>query len=128
MIYRSHDKLVHRTALLDKLNLLCNHQQPKNSKWFVRKETLDSIGAHDAGWYTESLFFSSYDHQGQSIQLVWALQNDRVLLRNFPADKIFLNQEATLSIHSLNPYYFQVDTGAYTELILDPAKIKYLKE
>ena len=66
--------------------------------------------------------------QSPNIQLVRASGSDLAALRSLPEEKIFLNKEAFLPVKSLNPSYFHINTGQYMELVLDPAKMKYLKE
>ena len=127
-LYQDHERLSHRALVIKKLNTLCMQQTPGQSKWFIRSEALDSIENVSKDWHTESLFFSAYMGQSPNIQLVRASESDLTVLRSLPEDKIFLNKDALLPIKSLNPNYFHINTEPYMELVLDSAKIKYLKE
>jgi hypothetical protein len=127
-LYQDHERLSHWAMVITKLNSLCMQQAPGQSKWFIRSGALDSIESISSDWHTESLFFSAYTGQSPNIQLVRASESDLAVLRSFPDDKIFLNKEAFLSVKSLNPSYFHVNTGPYMELVLDPAKKIYMKE
>ena len=127
-LYQDHEKLSHRAMVIKKLNTLCQQQNSGQSKWVVRSEALDSVENISKDWHTESLFFSSYMGQSPNIQLVRASGSDLAALRSLPEEKIFLNKEAFLPVKSLNPSYFHINTGQYMELVLDPAKMKYLKE
>jgi hypothetical protein len=127
-LYQDHEKLSHRAMVIKRLNTLCHQQTPGQSKWFIRSEALDSVENISKDWHTESLFFSAYTGQSPNIQLVRASESDLAALRSLPDDRIFLNKEAFLTVKSLNPNYFHINTGPYMELVLDPAKMKYLKE
>jgi hypothetical protein len=127
-LHNDHERLSHRAMVIKKLNTLCMQQTPGQSKWFVRSSALDPVENISKDWHTESLFFSAYKGQLPNIQLVRASESDLATLRSLPEDKIFLNKEAFLSVKSLNPNYFHINTGPYMELVLDSAKMKYLKE
>ena len=125
---KDHQRLSHRVEVIKKLNVLCKQEAPGHSKWFVRSESLDSIADISRDWHTESLFFSAYEGQSPTIELVRAGGSDIAVLCSFPAEKVFLNKDAFLPVKSLNRNYFHINTGPYMELVLDPAKMKYLKE
>lgn len=121
-----HKLVVRRTELIKNLNLLCIRQQPGHSKWFVKEELLDSLDNSSLDWHTEPLFFSAYENQSPTIQLVRATKSECIQLLNFPIDSIYINKDMFLPINKLYPN-FHVTPGPYKELVLDSAKMSFLK-
>ena len=123
-----HPYMARRADIIEKLNTLCSRQQQGQSKWFIKSSALDSIDGNGSDWYTESLFFSAIDQQYPTIQLVRVCGADSAKIHGMPCNTIFIHENITLPIKSLDTNYFKVNPGPYKELILDADKVAYLKK
>jgi hypothetical protein len=128
LVDNNHGVIYHRAQLIKKINNLCVKHQPGHSKWFVKKEIIDSMDGFSPAWHTESIFFSSFEGQHPTIQVVRASKDECRDLLSYPAEKLYFHKDLAFPINTLNAVYFDFKPENYKELVLDSAEITFLRE
>jgi hypothetical protein len=121
------DILTNRARVIKNLNTLCARQNPTHSKWYVRMSKMhDQDTTLDQS--NEGMVFSARSKQPTTVHLVWADDAWAAKLDTVPADMLYPKGWPEIPIKRLDPYYFNLKSGAYTELVLDSATERHLAE